>query len=232
MSARTIDASSAAPRSAWTWLGLLVALGGPSLAVAAKHAGYFGSQVIGGDIWNWFVLWGLALVTMLILVAGERQPLSAIGFRRFGWTSVGFGVGLGVAVIMLFPVAGAILKTFNIANSPPALTQVMALPLWLRVGTLLTAGFTEEILFRGYTISRLKAATGSTAIAALIPFAVFVVLHLPSWGAAHLLFVSLAAVMFTGAFLWRGDLWANIIAHLVVDSVPLLILPLTGIPHG
>jgi membrane protease YdiL (CAAX protease family) len=61
---------------------------------------------------------------------------------------------------------------------------------------------------------------------------VFVALHLPSWGAAHLLFVSLAAALFTVAFLWRRDLWANIIAHLVVDSVPLFILPLTGVPQG
>jgi membrane protease YdiL (CAAX protease family) len=232
MSGRTIDAPSSASRSAWTWLGLLVALGGPTLAVAAKHAGYFGSQLIGGDIWNWFALWGLALVTMLILVAGERQLLSAIGFRRFGWGSVGFGVGLGIVVIMMFPLAAAILKALNIPNAQPALAQVLTLPLWLRVGTLLTAGFTEEILFRGYPISRLKAATGSTAIATSIPFVLFVILHLPSWGAAHLLFVSLAALAFTGAFLWRGDLWANIIAHLVVDSVPLLILPFTGVPHA
>ena len=66
----------------------------------------------------------------------------------------------------------------------------------------------------------------------MIPFAVFVVLHLPSWGAAHLMFVSVAAALFTLAFLWRRDLWANIIAHIVADSVPLLILPLTGMNPG
>jgi uncharacterized protein len=103
-------------------------------------------------------------------------------------------------------------------------------PLWLRVGMLMTAGVTEEVLFRGYPISRLKVATGSTAIALGLPFVVFVVLHLPSWGAAHLLFVSLAAALFTLAFVWRRDLWANIIAHIVADSVPLLILPLTAVP--
>lgn len=83
-------------------------------------------------------------------------------------------------------------------------------------------------MFRGYLISRLKAATGSTAIAMVIPFSVFVVLHLPSWGVAHLLFVSLAAALLTLAFVWRRNLWANIVAHIVADSVPLLFLPLTG----
>jgi uncharacterized protein len=215
--------------SAWTSVGVLVALGGPALAVAAKRSGYFGSDV-GSHILNWCALWGAALLTLLILVAGERQPLSAIGFRRFAWASLGFGIALGTVVIMMFPLASLLLNLFNIPNPQTALAQVAALPLWIRVGTLLTAGITEEILFRGYPISRLKAATGSTAIAALIPFVVFVVLHLPSWGAAHLLFVSLAAALFTLAFLWRGDLWANIVAHFLTDSVPLLILPLTGVP--
>jgi membrane protease YdiL (CAAX protease family) len=42
----------------------------------------------------------------------------------------------------------------------------------------------------------------------------------------------MAAALFTLAFLWRRDLWANIIAHIVVDAVPLLILPLVGMPKG
>jgi membrane protease YdiL (CAAX protease family) len=41
------------------------------------------------------------------------------------------------------------LKTLNIPYPQTAMAQVATLPLWLRVGTLLTAGFTEEILFRG-----------------------------------------------------------------------------------
>ena len=229
MSERAGDAGRA---NIFTWLGLLVALGGPALAVTARHSGYFGSDDVSHNVLNWLSLWGAALLTMLILVAGERQPLSAIGFRRFGWMSLGFGLALGVVVIMMFPLASLILKQLNIPNPQAAMAGITTLPLWVRVGTLLTAGVTEEILFRGYPISRLKAATGSTAIAALIPFAVFVALHLPSWGAAHLLFVSMAAALFTLAFLWRRDLWANIIAHIVVDAVPLLILPLVGMPKG
>ena len=217
---------------AWTWTGVLVALGGSALAVAAKRAGYFGSELVAATVLNWLALWSAALLTLLILVMGERQPLSAIGFRRLSWQSLGFGIALAIVVIMTFPLASMILKALDIPNPQTALAQVATWPVWLRVGTLLTAGVTEEILFRGYPISRLKAATGSTAIAALIPFAVFVALHLPSWGVAHLLFVSLAGALFTVAFLWRRDLWGNIVAHWGVDAVPLLVLPLTGVPPG
>jgi hypothetical protein len=66
--------------SAWTWVGVLVALGGPALAVAAKRSGYFGSDV-GSHILNWFALWGAALLTLLILVVGDasRFPRSDFG---------------------------------------------------------------------------------------------------------------------------------------------------------
>ncbi len=216
---------------AWTWLGVLLALGGPTLLVAAKRAAYFGGE--GGGSYIYLVaMWGVTLLTILVLALGERQPLSAIGFRRFTWASLGFGIALGAVVIAAFPLASLILKALNIPNPQTAIAAAATMPLWLRVGTLLTAGVTEEILFRGYPISRLKVATGSTAIAVGLPFVVFVVLHLPSWGAAHLLFVSVAAVLFTLAFVWRRNLWANIIAHILADAVPLLILPLTGVPAG
>jgi membrane protease YdiL (CAAX protease family) len=227
----TVDERGGRTANFATWLGLVVALGGPSLAVAAKQAGYFG-HADEATILNWFALWGAALLTMLVLVVLERQPLAAMGFGRFTWVSLAFGIGLGVVVIMMFPLSMQILKAANIPYPQSNLTAFATTPLWLRLGTWLTAGFAEEILFRGYPISRLKAATGSTAIAAIIPFAVFVVLHAPSWGVAHLLFVSMAAIAFTLAFLWRGDLWTNIVGHLAVDAVPLIILPLTSAPQG
>ena len=231
MSSAIVEAKTQS-RSAWTWIGIAVCLGGPTLAVVAKRAGYFGHDVVEGDIMNWFALWGAALLTMLILVVSERQPLSAIGLGKFRWSSLFFGLLLGVVVIALFPAANAILKALNVPNPQSALSSVLTLPLWVRLATWLTAGITEEILFRGYPIARLKAATGSTALAAAIPLVVFVALHAPTWGVAHLLFVSLAAMAFTIAFLWRGDLWTNIIGHLAVDAVPLIILPLTGMPAG
>ena len=60
-----------------------------------------------------------------------------------GWVaaaSVGFGFALGVLVIMTFPLASLILKALNIPNPQTALAEVATMPLWLRVGTLLTAG--------------------------------------------------------------------------------------------
>src|SRR5512140_1802111 len=83
---------------AWTWVGVLVALGGAALVVAAKRGSYFGSEVGSGHISNWVAMWGVTLLTLLILVVGERQPLSAIGFRRLTWASLGFGVALGAIV--------------------------------------------------------------------------------------------------------------------------------------
>ena len=156
MSDHASGARPTVPVGVWTWIGVLVALGGPALVVAAKRASYFESQVGGGYVFNSIAMWGVMLLTVLILVMGERQPLSAIGFRRFTWASLGFGVALGAVIIITFPLASLVLKALNIPNPQTALAEVATMPLWLRVGTLLTAGVTEEILFRGYAISQLR----------------------------------------------------------------------------
>jgi hypothetical protein len=95
------EAQATTRARAWTWAGVLVALGGSALAIAAKRTGYFGSEVVGSTVLNWFALWSAASLTLLILVLGERQPLSAIGFRRFTWKSLDFGIALAVVVIMI-----------------------------------------------------------------------------------------------------------------------------------
>lgn len=224
------DVSGAQRSNAWTWIGIAIVLAGPALAIAAKRAGYFGPVAIDATVLNWFAQWGAALTALLILVVFERQPLSAVGFKGLRGSSIAYGVLLGVIVIFLFPVAGMLIKALELPNPQSNFANLVALPLWARIATLITAGVTEEILFRGYPISRLEAATGSTLLAAAIPFVVFVILHLPSWGPAHLIFVSMAAFVLTVSYLWRRDLWTNIIAHIVVDSVPLIIVPLTGMP--
>src|SRR5690242_17209016 len=108
------DAKADGHANVLTWLGIIVALGGPTLAVFAKRAGYFGHDAVDGDILNWLAMWGAALLAMLILVVGERQPLAAIGLGRLKPSSILFGLLFGVVVILLFPAANAILKALQI----------------------------------------------------------------------------------------------------------------------
>lgn len=129
MSEQGSEARVTTRAGAWTWVGVLVALGGPTLVVVAKRASYFGSEVGSGHIVGLVAMWCVTLLTVLILVMGERQPLSAIGFRRFTWASLGLGVALGVALILVFPLASLILKALNIPNPQTAVAEVATMPL-------------------------------------------------------------------------------------------------------
>jgi membrane protease YdiL (CAAX protease family) len=113
--------------------------------------------------------------------------------------------------------------------SAPTMQQPSAglssLPLGMRAAMVVTSGFAEELLFVGYSISRLLEITRSRWIAGLIPSVIFVLLHIPGRSPPEVLNAAIAAALFTGLFLWRRNLWTNIIAHTVVDLTPMLIVP-------
>jgi membrane protease YdiL (CAAX protease family) len=210
------------------WLGVVLGLGGPAVLVGLTHAGVIDLTLLQRRALGWVVLWGLTLALLAMLAFGEKRSPGVIGLGRFTGMSLVGGLLAGVLAIMAYPLCALLLGLIGV-HSQAAATGVAALgalPLWARLLTLATAGVCEEVLYRGYPITRLKELTGSHVAAVIIPFVVFVALHAPSWGLAHLLYVSVVAAIMTALFLWRRDLWSNIIAHLVTDAVPLLLLPL------
>lgn len=211
-----------------SWLGVLLALGGPVALVAANHSGLFKPSLLEQRATTWIVLWALTLAVLAICRIGERRPLSSLGFGRLSLSSLAFGLGAGLLAILAFPACAMALKLAGVENQTVATAgaALAAMPLWTRLLTLVTAGVCEEVLYRGYPINRLQALTGSRIVAVILPGLVFVALHAPSWGVAHLLYVSVVTVIMTVLFLWRKDLWSNIIAHIVTDAVPLLLMPL------
>jgi len=88
------------------------------------------------------------------------------------------------------------------------------------------AGIGEEILFRGFTVTRLAMLTGRTWLAALITVVGFYLIHVPVWGWGFALggLVSGAAVM--AFFVWRKDLLAMIIFHVSTDAIGLIVAPM------
>jgi len=101
----------------------------------------------------------------------------------------------------------------------------MEYPLWFRVLAVLTAGVVEEILFRGYAVTRLAQLTGSLLWAAIISGLVFAALHLPVWGAGPSLGFFIGGLATTAFFVWRRDLVAMIIAHVAIDTWALVVTP-------
>jgi membrane protease YdiL (CAAX protease family) len=102
-----------------------------------------------------------------------------------------------------------------------AVGALTAAPAWWLAISVVRAGVSEEVLFRGYPIERLLSLTGSRGAAALPPLALFALAHVGSWGWAHLLVAAFGGAMLTWLYFWKRNLWVNIVAHIVVDGVAL-----------
>jgi uncharacterized protein len=100
-----------------------------------------------------------------------------------------------------------------VANIPP--TTVVELLVFLALAA--SAGFAEELIFRGYLIQQFSAWTGSRAIAVILQGIVF--------GLAHGFYgLAMLAVMLQGWLLgllacWRKSLRPAILAHGLQDSI-------------
>jgi membrane protease YdiL (CAAX protease family) len=111
-------------------------------------------------------------------------------------------------------------------QSPPVLNVTQILPTWVMIPAWITGSFTEEVLFRSYSVERLTQIVGRRWQAGLITMVAFTPLHLLSWDWIHVLTAVLpGSIMLTLLYLWRQSLAFVVIVHAIILA-PLLLLPL------
>jgi membrane protease YdiL (CAAX protease family) len=210
----------AARRStAWSLLGVIVAFGLASLPIS-RWTNEFADvrHLVGHEI----IWWAIVALVLAYVRLVERRPLSSIGFRSLRKTD---GVlAVLAAVVMLSGLAGIyylVLPRLGFDESQ-RVDELLATPLWWRVISVLRAAVSEEVIFRGYGIERLREVTGSAGLAAVISCVVFTVAHVGPWGWGHLLIAGFGGTVLTALYLWRRNLWVNIIAHAIVDGATVL----------
>jgi membrane protease YdiL (CAAX protease family) len=86
--------------------------------------------------------------------------------------------------------------------------------LWVLLSV--SAGISEELVFRGYLQRQLTALTGRTSLALLLQAAVFGIAH-GYQGARACLSIAIYGVLFTLLALWRKSLRPGMIAHAWTD---------------
>ena len=181
-------------------------------------------ESLSAQVWRELVFWALTLVLLVYILLVERRPLSSIGLNRPNWKTAAFGAlgalvmvgGMAFIYIVIYPALG-------LSASEPGMAAVAALPFWLRAMIVVRAAVFEEMYFRGFAIERLTDILGSRWCTAAISFAAFTLEHLGYWGWAHLMIAGFGGVILTGLYLWRRDLGANIIAHLLTDAIGFLL---------
>ena len=134
-------------------------------------------------------------------------------------------MGLGLVLFVLFGIVTTAIQVIGLQLNKDMADLFASQPLPVLILIALRAGVVEEVLYRGYAFERILDLTKSKLLAGLLPLMTFVLAHL-AWGIGHLLFVFFAGGLLTIMYAVKRNLALVIIAHLTVDIIALILLPL------
>ncbi len=206
--------------------GLVLALG-----FAVLPLSHWGESYIGRP-WGREVLWWVAgLVVLAYVIAAERRPLSSIGFRTPGWWDIGLGLIFGIVLFVGAAVLdGIVFPALHLKINTATYNAIIGTPLMYRIALVSRAAVCEEILFRAYPLERLREWSGSVMLASVVSWAIFTYAHLSTWGAPQLIVAGFGGALLTILYLWRRNIWSNMLAHWIADS-SFVLVPLLSAHH-
>lgn len=144
---------------------------------------------------------------------------------------IGIGLGSAALLYLIFWFGKFILDSFGIIpNHTQGISNVYAnkgvFPDYI-VGLLLffPIGFGEEFFWRGY-IQRTIAEKYGKWIAFLLTVFFYTLVHLPTLNFILILAAFLVGIYWGLIFLWRGNIVAAIISHMVWDPLIFILFPL------
>jgi membrane protease YdiL (CAAX protease family) len=211
---------------------LLIAAYPPfSLAIANSFAG-LASRIgwIEARVVTEAAVWLYGAVVLAIALLWERRTLASIGLRKptlasLAFAAVGVVAMFGATLLASFLVYGLLHQpsqaTAKVAAAMVGGSAIYAAALSLRAGVI------EEILFRGLAIEQLTALTGQRWFAAVLSTVIFVAAHGLRFDWPQLVPVAGVGIVLAGLYLWRHDMWANIIAHAAVDAATVVPIALS-----
>jgi membrane protease YdiL (CAAX protease family) len=176
---------------------------------------------------------GLVLIILTFLVVSKIRGSTWSDFglaRPKSWgRTILMGLGVTVGIIVSFPLLMALVQlvvpipqqdvsrfAFLRGDLPNLILNVLAM--WF------TAGFLEELLWRGYLMNRLVDLQGNKTklawVIALVGSAIIFGLGHTYQGLGGVVKVTAAGLLFGAAFLTvRRNLWPVIIAHALLDTI-------------
>lgn len=190
--------------------------------------GTWGQHLFGrglGPNYSREILWWLLILAVyahVLLV--ERRALSSIGFRRPRPLDLLLGAVTGLLLIAgMVAIYSVVFPLLHLQINARVVGMLKHTPLGYRVLLVTRAAVAEETLFRGYPIERLQEWSGSRLLAGSLTWAAFTYAHLSTWGAAQLIVAGYGGLLLTVLYLWRRNLWVNMIAHWMADGIGFLV---------
>lgn len=200
----------------------------PPVAVLGALVGYGIASILRPTDGRWLLIGDTmgqgfaAALTCMLLVSLGRRRLSSIGItaRRF-FIDVGLGLAAWVAayLALLFAVLALIMLHPGLLDERPAAQRAIEesfprLKLWEILLLCVGVAVYEEIVFRGFLLTRLLAIVRRWWLAVPIGTLAFGLMHFRQGGLAVAVVCFLGAVM-SMLFVWRRSLVAPITMHVI-----------------
>ncbi|MGE5297392.1 MAG: lysostaphin resistance A-like protein [Solirubrobacterales bacterium] len=175
------------------------------------------------------ILRDLALVCLIVFFAWRNdEPLSVLG-----WRYKHFGRNIALGVLLYLPLAyviGVLEQLLTAAGlsqpSVPGPTFFDIQGRWeilLAVVLVVVVAISEETIFRGYLILRLRTVTGSTAAAVVLSSAIFALGH-GYEGTLGVVTIGVMGLLFSLAYLWRRSLVVPVALHFIQDFIAIIVI--------
>jgi membrane protease YdiL (CAAX protease family) len=176
---------------------------------------------------NFSVLWVLAFGVLFFTRKIEKLPLTTIGWKSLSWKWISIAIGIGILLSFLVPVFTLLVsKIFPPSDTGTIAEVTLHFSWWILLLSVITAGVTEEILFRGYPLERLLESTSNKWISACVSLVFFVAIHATGWNVAHIIGVVIPlGIALTGLYFWKRNLLFVMIVHVIID-LPLVFIAL------
>jgi uncharacterized protein len=213
------------PRST-RWLLALSLIGFGCISVAVSTPQLAGN--IPGEsakVVGLILVWVLTGAVLYGVRRAERRPVGSIGLKPTTPLEILGAIVIGVVLSISVPLLSVLASyVIPVGEGGGIESTAQSVPVIIVLAGTLTAGITEEILFRGYAMERLLEFTGRWWIAIGIPLLAFVLPHLVSWNLAHVVGVVLPlGLILSAIYLWRRNCVFNIIVHTVIN-LPLVFM--------
>ena len=163
--------------------------------------------------------WGLIRFVMLGLRKRGTRLRDLLGERWSNWKDVARDVLIALAVWALWRAGETFMAHRLSADSAKDISSLLPrdpaeIAVWVLVS--LTAGFCEEMIFRGYLQKQFAALTGSALAAVLIQAVIFGVSH-GYQGLRNVITISIFGAIFGVLAWWRRSLKPGIVLHAWTD---------------
>lgn len=171
--------------------------------------------------------WIVALVLILLVKKYEKRALSSIGIFKTSFKTIAFGAILGILLSVTVPLCTLLInKILPAQTTTDVINNALQLSVPLLFFSIITAAITEELIFRGYLLTRLLDRGINKHICAFISIIPFSLIHLNNWSLNHIFGVVLPlGILLTYLYMWKRNLVFVMLVHFFID-VPLIIIAL------